>query len=138
MRAAAPLRAAAARLAPQPACAGMTAAASAPPPPPPRRLSVAVVGAGAAGLAAARELLREGHAVTVFEQGAGVGGQWRFSDNCEADDLLGRAPARRVPGSVYASLRTNLPREVVSSAASRMHHGNQPTNRSPITDHHPK
>ena len=33
-----------------------------------RRAEVAVVGAGAAGLAAARELRDEGHLVTVFEQ----------------------------------------------------------------------
>ena len=33
-----------------------------------RSRSQAVIGAGAAGLVAARELIREGHAVTVFEQ----------------------------------------------------------------------
>uniref|UniRef100_J3MSC9 Flavin-containing monooxygenase n=1 Tax=Oryza brachyantha TaxID=4533 RepID=J3MSC9_ORYBR len=38
---------------------------------------VCVVGAGMAGLAAARELRREGHAVRVLEQGGDVGGQWR-------------------------------------------------------------
>ncbi|EAZ16930.1 hypothetical protein OsJ_32412 [Oryza sativa Japonica Group] len=44
--------------------------------------TVAVVGAGAAGLVAARKLLRKGHAVTVFNR-------------------------------LYASLRTNLPRELM-------------------------
>ena len=34
---------------------------------------VCVVGAGMAGLAAARELRREGHAVTVMEQSGDVG-----------------------------------------------------------------
>ena len=40
----------------------------------PSSLRVAVIGAGAAGLVSARELLREGHCVTIFEQGSEVGG----------------------------------------------------------------
>ena len=39
----------------------------------------AVIGAGAAGLVAARELLREGHTVQVFEQGERIGGIWDYS-----------------------------------------------------------
>jgi len=39
-----------------------------------RRAEVAVVGAGAAGLVAARELLREGHGVAVFEKSGRAGG----------------------------------------------------------------
>jgi heterodisulfide reductase subunit A-like polyferredoxin len=39
----------------------------------------AVLGAGAAGLVAARELLREGHRVVVFEQSARLGGVWAYS-----------------------------------------------------------
>ncbi|XP_037426924.1 flavin-containing monooxygenase FMO GS-OX5-like isoform X2 [Triticum dicoccoides] len=68
---------------------------------------VAVIGAGAAGLVAARELLREGHAPVVFERAAGVGGTWLYDDEASADPL----GAGGVHGSLYASLRTNLPRE---------------------------
>jgi Flavin-binding monooxygenase-like len=76
-------------------------------------LSVAVIGAGAAGLAAARELLREGHHVSVFEQGKQIGGIWVYNENVE-DDLLGINPNRkRLHSSMYANLRTNLPREVM-------------------------
>ena len=39
---------------------------------------VAVVGAGAAGLAAARELRAEGHDVAVLEASDHVGGTWRY------------------------------------------------------------
>jgi hypothetical protein len=39
----------------------------------------AVLGAGAAGLVAARELLREGHRVVVLEQSARLGGVWAYS-----------------------------------------------------------
>ncbi|KAK7406236.1 hypothetical protein VNO78_07857 [Psophocarpus tetragonolobus] len=72
---------------------------------------VAVIGAGAAGLVAARELRREGHDVVVFEQGKQVGGTWVYSGEVESD-LLGLDPKRSiVHSSLYASLRTNLPRE---------------------------
>lgn len=90
-------------------------------PPARQSLSVAVVGAGAAGLAAARELLLEGHRVVVYEQSEGVGGVWRYQEQTE-DDPLGRAPARRVHGSMYAGLRTNLPREVMGFAAFPFDH----------------
>lgn len=77
------------------------------------RAKVAVVGAGAAGLAAARELRNEGHQVTVFEQGHEVGGVWVYDEEVE-DDLLGVSETRnQVHSSMYAHLRTNLPREVM-------------------------
>ena len=55
----------------------------------------AVVGAGAAGLVTVRELLREGHTVTAFEQNNNVGGIWDYQEECETEDLLGRDPNRR-------------------------------------------
>uniref|UniRef100_K4A8F6 Flavin-containing monooxygenase n=1 Tax=Setaria italica TaxID=4555 RepID=K4A8F6_SETIT len=79
-----------------------------------RRAEVAVVGAGAAGLVAARELLREGHAVAFFEKSGRTGGTWAYDPRADADPL-GRDPASpgAVHGSLYASLRTNLPRELM-------------------------
>ncbi|KAI6707332.1 hypothetical protein NL676_010294 [Syzygium grande] len=74
---------------------------------------VAVIGAGAAGLVAARELRREGHGVVVFERGPRAGGTWVYAPGAEADPL-GIDPARAVVhSSLYRSLRTNLPREVM-------------------------
>ncbi|GJN20081.1 hypothetical protein PR202_gb07409 [Eleusine coracana subsp. coracana] len=75
---------------------------------------VAVVGAGAAGLAAARELLRDGHAVRVFEKSSRAGGTWAYDPRADDDagPLLGRDPGA-VHSSMYASLRTNLPRELM-------------------------
>ncbi|XP_052169766.1 flavin-containing monooxygenase FMO GS-OX-like 2 isoform X6 [Oryza glaberrima] len=78
--------------------------------------TVAVVGAGAAGLVAARELLREGHAVTVFERSARVGGTWAYDPRSDPDPPCldtAAAGAAAVHGSLYASLRTNLPRELM-------------------------
>ena len=50
----------------------------------------AVIGAGAAGLVAARELIAEGHQVTVFEKGSQTGGVWVYTDDIESPDLLGQ------------------------------------------------
>ncbi|KAE8780134.1 Flavin-containing monooxygenase FMO GS-OX5 [Hordeum vulgare] len=57
---------------------------------------VAVIGAGASGLVAARELRREGHSPVVLERAAAIGGTWLYDDE---------------HSSVYASLRVNSPRE---------------------------
>ncbi|KAF3448375.1 hypothetical protein FNV43_RR09088 [Rhamnella rubrinervis] len=74
---------------------------------------VAVIGAGASGLVAARELRREGHTVVVFERGEQVGGVWVYTPEVESDPL-GLDPHREVVhSSLYQSLRTNLPREVM-------------------------
>ncbi|CAL5077534.1 unnamed protein product [Urochloa decumbens] len=75
-----------------------------------KKKKVCVVGAGVAGLGAARELLREGHAVTVMEQSDGVGGQWLYDPATDAGDPLGVAGAH---SSIYASLRLNTPREAI-------------------------
>lgn len=79
----------------------------------PRQCRVAVVGAGAAGLVAARELRREGHEVAVFEQQPQLGGTWLYTDEVESD-LSARDPKRRrVHSSMYQGLTTNLPREIM-------------------------
>ncbi len=75
--------------------------------------SVAVIGAGAAGLVTAWECLRAGHAATVFERSRRVGGLWVYEDRTETDPL-GQAPEERIHGSLYASLRTNLPRDLMA------------------------
>lgn len=50
---------------------------------------VAVIGAGAAGLCAAKHLLSSGHDVTVYELGSHIGGLWVY------DNDNGRSPAYR-------------------------------------------
>ncbi|KAL3497458.1 hypothetical protein ACH5RR_040190 [Cinchona calisaya] len=79
--------------------------------------NVAVIGAGAAGLIAAHELRQEGHKVVVFERENQVGGTWGYAPATESDPL-GLDPNRNViHSSLYASLRTNLPREVMGFRA---------------------
>ncbi|MDE0692260.1 MAG: NAD(P)-binding domain-containing protein [Gammaproteobacteria bacterium] len=78
-----------------------------------RRCNVAVIGAGAAGLVTAHELLRQGHTVKVFEQSNRVGGLWNYEEAVESDPL-GQRPERRIHGSLYASLTTNLPRDLMA------------------------
>ncbi|KAL6880331.1 hypothetical protein ACP4OV_011896 [Aristida adscensionis] len=72
---------------------------------------VCVVGAGMAGLAAARELRREGHAVAVMEQRGDVGGQWLYDPRADDADPLGAAAPVAVHSSMYASVRLLSPRE---------------------------
>ncbi|KAK6158011.1 hypothetical protein DH2020_005325 [Rehmannia glutinosa] len=75
--------------------------------------SVAVIGAGAAGLSAALELRREGHSVVVYERETQIGGTWAYTPETEIDPM-GLNPNRKViHSSLYSSLRTNLPREVM-------------------------
>ncbi len=62
--------------------------------------SVAVIGAGAAGLVSAKELRAAGHDVVVFERSDEIGGVWVYDE----------APGR----TMYASLRTNLPRDLMA------------------------
>lgn len=64
-------------------------------------------------MAAAREMLKEGHSVTVFEQGSQVGGVWVYDEETEDDPLGQKARRKAVHGSMYESLRTNLPRELM-------------------------
>jgi thioredoxin reductase len=84
-----------------PFCASMTVANGAATP-----LEVAVIGAGAAGLVTAREMLREGHRVTILEQNREPGGVWVYTDDVGS-----------VHSSMYANLRTNLPRELMGFAS---------------------
>lgn len=65
----------------------------------------AVIGAGAAGLVTTRELLREGHRVTIFEQNDNVGGIWDYQKEYETEDLLGRDPQRH---HVHSSMSVML------------------------------
>jgi cation diffusion facilitator CzcD-associated flavoprotein CzcO len=51
--------------------------------------------------------------VTVFEAGSSPGGVWQYSDGGDSDPS-GRDPRRRrAHASLYASLRCNLPRELM-------------------------
>ncbi len=77
------------------------------------QLKVAVIGAGASGLASAREFRDRGHEVLVFEQGQAPGGVWAYAPEVE-DDLLGLNPRQRVYSSLYEDLRTNLPSDLMA------------------------
>ncbi|KAI3946057.1 hypothetical protein MKX01_024813 [Papaver californicum] len=74
---------------------------------------VAVIGAGAAGVVASRELRREGHEVVVFERSDRVGGTWVYNPNVDFDPLGLDTSRTIIHSSIYNSLRVNLPREVM-------------------------
>ena len=54
---------------------------------------VAVIGAGAAGLAVARQLALEGFEPVIFEAESRLGGTWVYTEDLESDPL-GRDPDR--------------------------------------------
>ncbi len=76
-------------------------------------MKVAVIGAGPAGLVSAREVIRHGCEVVVFEAADKIGGVWVFDERVE-DDLLGQSPGQTIRCSLYESLRTNIPRDLMA------------------------
>ncbi len=60
---------------------------------------VAIIGAGSAGLVAAKELLKSGLRVTIYEKNDFIGGIWKYQ------------PGKSI---MYGSLRTNLPKEIMA------------------------
>jgi len=71
-----------------------------------KKMKVAVIGAGAAGLAATRIITRNGiNSVTVFEKEDYLGGVWDYNDEF---------PPEEKKRPMYKGLRTNLPREVMA------------------------
>lgn len=50
-------------------------------------MHIAVIGAGMAGICAAKHAINRGYKVTVFEQAKQVGGTWVYSDNIGTDEF---------------------------------------------------
>lgn len=71
--------------------------------------SVCVIGAGAAGLCAARHLSALGIHVRVFEQSNVVGGTWVYTDQVGKDSR-----GFDIHSSMYERLMTNLPKEIMA------------------------
>ncbi|KAH6767478.1 hypothetical protein C2S52_018461 [Perilla frutescens var. hirtella] len=76
-------------------------------------LTVAVIGAGVAGLAVGRALKTEGHEVVIYEKSEKLGGTWLYDPRVESDPLSLDPNREIVHSSLYHSLRTNLPRELM-------------------------
>lgn len=47
------------------------------------KLNIVIVGAGPAGLMAAKHSIEQGHNVTVYEQGEELGGAWTYTDETD-------------------------------------------------------
>lgn len=63
-------------------------------------MRIAVIGAGATGLCAARHSLAAGHQVVVFEQTEDVGGTWVYTDRVGKDEY-----GLPIHSSMYRGLR---------------------------------
>lgn len=69
--------------------------------------TVAILGGGPSGLAAAKAALEEGLLPTVFEQASSIGGVWRQADS--QDHILEETPhGISAHGHTWHSMRTNL------------------------------
>ncbi|XP_035895834.1 senecionine N-oxygenase-like [Anopheles stephensi] len=71
-------------------------------------MSYCIIGAGMAGLAAARRVLEAGGEVMIFERMDQIGGTWIYTDEVGVDRY-----GLPVHTSMYRGLRTNLPKEVM-------------------------
>ena len=71
-------------------------------------MRLAVIGAGVAGLAAAKNGLNFGCEVVVFEQANQIGGTWIFSSEIGKNKY-----GLDVHTSMYKGLHTNLPKEIM-------------------------
>lgn len=65
-----------------------------------RKLNIGVVGAGLAGLSAAKYAKSFGHSVTIFEQCAELGGTWIYTDKTGVDEY-----GMNIHSSMYHDLR---------------------------------
>ena len=83
------------------------------------RKSVAVVGGGPAGMAAALELRRRGHSVTLFEASDRLGGQLNFADYADFKSALAKFKAyliRQVEASdIAVRLSTPATKQILLS-----------------------
>ncbi|XP_031632720.1 dimethylaniline monooxygenase [N-oxide-forming] 3-like [Contarinia nasturtii] len=70
----------------------------------PKKLNIVVIGAGASGLASAKNAIDEGHNVTVYEQGETLGGIWFYTDATGKDQY-----GKDIYTPMYQGLRTNVP-----------------------------
>ncbi|XP_044263463.1 senecionine N-oxygenase-like [Tribolium madens] len=71
-------------------------------------MRVAIIGAGAAGLASARHVSAQGIECEVLEMAPEVGGTWVYTDDIEKDSL-----GYPVHTAMYKGLRANLPKEIM-------------------------
>lgn len=73
-----------------------------------KKRSYCVIGAGTAGLCAARHALQSGGEVTVFEMANQLGGTWVFNEQVDKNEY-----GIDVHSSMYKGLKTNLPKEIM-------------------------
>ncbi|KAK9718775.1 Flavin-binding monooxygenase-like [Popillia japonica] len=71
-------------------------------------MEICVIGAGAAGLAAARHAKDAGFNCTVYEMCSDVGGVWIYTDDTHQDKY-----GYPVHSAMYKGLYTNLPKEIM-------------------------
>ncbi|XP_031619213.1 senecionine N-oxygenase-like [Contarinia nasturtii] len=71
-------------------------------------LNIAVIGAGASGLASAKNALEQGHKVVIFEKGPRLGGIWWYTNRVGKDEY-----GVYIHNAMYQGLRTNTPYETM-------------------------
>ncbi|XP_031628594.1 dimethylaniline monooxygenase [N-oxide-forming] 3-like isoform X2 [Contarinia nasturtii] len=67
-------------------------------------LNIAIIGAGASGLASAKNAIEDGHNVVIFEKSGALGGVWFYTDQIGKDEY-----GVDIHTPMYKELRTNTP-----------------------------
>lgn len=78
-------------------------------------MKLCVIGAGAAGICAAKNGLEFSCDVTVFEQTDNIGGTWVYTD-----DVVKDKNGLDVHSSMYQGLYTNLPKEIMGKLSTNI------------------
>ncbi|XP_031629027.1 senecionine N-oxygenase-like isoform X2 [Contarinia nasturtii] len=73
-----------------------------------KALNIAVIGAGAAGLASAKNALEQGHNVVIYEKTEALGGVWFYTDKTGQDEY-----GVDIHTPMYQGLRTNGPYQIM-------------------------
>ncbi|XP_031627928.1 senecionine N-oxygenase-like [Contarinia nasturtii] len=83
-------------------------------------LDIAIVGAGPSGLVSARNALKDGHKVDIYEKSEAIGGVWYYTDKTGNDSF-----GFPIHSPMYHGMRTNIPHQIMEFPGWKYPEGSQ-------------